>query len=364
MIRLRQVLIAAAAALVALSLASTASSARARTQGCGDTTVAATAVTSTSATLHGHSGCATNVGGPHIINYRYGTTAAYGTTVTATTVIGAAGIDQPWTITGLAPGTLYHFAFEFNGHVSAIDLTFTTSPAAPAGSESSDLAITQTASPTSLTAGGDVTYTLVATNAAGATAIGVTVRDTLPAGLAYVSATTTKGSCTREVSCSIGTLARGESATITIVATANVAGSITNAAEVGGTNPDPNVAANNRASTTVQVNAAASATTTAATTTQSSANTSTPRARKITAAVQDGRAVGKVTSSSANCVTGTTVLLMAAGHAGASGPLTAGSYSIKLPFDLKAFVAQVAQNTTRIGTVCAGASSVRVTVTK
>lgn len=53
---------------------------------------------------------------------------------------------------------------------------------------SADLSLTKTASPDPVIAGEDLTYTLVVTNAGPSDAAGVTVTDTLPAGIAFVSA--------------------------------------------------------------------------------------------------------------------------------------------------------------------------------
>ena len=306
MLFLRNILLLGAAALVALSIAAGAFGAAQRSSGCSVVTAAATAITQNSATLHGHLSC-----GSGTMTYKYGATTAYGSTASVTSPASGTA-DQPVTITGLAPGRTYHFAFDVSG-ITGTDFSFTTlgSPS----DESADLAITQSVIPGSVGAGGSVTYTLVATNVAGATALGVTVRDALPAGLAFVSASTTKGSCTKEVSCSIGSLDKGESATVTIVATANVAGSIVNVAEVGATNPDPNVGANNRASTTVTVTAPAAATTTAGTTTTSATSDKrrTVATRSITAKPGVGWIAAFLQSSELACVKNALVRLERAG---------------------------------------------------
>src|SRR5512143_2179392 len=57
-----------------------------------------------------------------------------------------------------------------------------------------DLALTKTASPTSVWVGDTVSFSLGVTSA-GAATTNVTLTDTLPAGLAYVSATPSQGSC-------------------------------------------------------------------------------------------------------------------------------------------------------------------------
>ncbi|MGK2858389.1 MAG: hypothetical protein ACSLFQ_14410, partial [Thermoanaerobaculia bacterium] len=98
-----------------------------------------------------------------------------------------------------------------------------------------DVSITKTALPASVAVGANVTYTLTVTNNGPDTADAVTVTDPLPAGMTWVSTVTTLGSCsgTNVVSCSLGNMANGASATITIVATANAGGNKLNQAGIG-----------------------------------------------------------------------------------------------------------------------------------
>ncbi len=76
-----------------------------------------------------------------------------------------------------------------------------------------DLAIVKTASPTTVTAGGQVTYTLAVTNNGPDDASNATVSDPLPAGETLVSATPSQGTCSGST-CSLGTIAHGGSAQI------------------------------------------------------------------------------------------------------------------------------------------------------
>jgi uncharacterized repeat protein (TIGR01451 family) len=94
-----------------------------------------------------------------------------------------------------------------------------------------------------------VTYTLVVTNYGQGAASGVVVNDPVPNGASLVSASSTQGPCDASVSCSVGSLAKGASATITIVVTATAAGPITNTATVAGDQKDP-VGTNNGATVT------------------------------------------------------------------------------------------------------------------
>jgi uncharacterized repeat protein (TIGR01451 family) len=117
-----------------------------------------------------------------------------------------------------------------------------------------DLAITKTG-PARVAADGDVSWTLVATNNGPSTATGVTVDDTLPGGVSLSSANPSQGSCSGSLGCSLGTLARGASAQIQVVAhvPASLQGTtLTNRAKIGGDQPDPNPG-NNEASASTQV---------------------------------------------------------------------------------------------------------------
>jgi uncharacterized repeat protein (TIGR01451 family) len=106
-----------------------------------------------------------------------------------------------------------------------------------------DLGIVKTDSPDPVAAGGTLTYTLLVTNNGPSLATGVTVADTLPAGLTFVSGTATQGTVSATngtVTAILGNLAAGDSATITL--TTSVAGSlqgeIVNTASVSGNETD------------------------------------------------------------------------------------------------------------------------------
>ena len=90
-----------------------------------------------------------------------------------------------------------------------------------------DLQVIKTDSPDPVNAGDPLTYGIVVNNLGPNTALGVSVSDTIPAGLTVTSATWTRvspagsGSCTGTTTrtCAIGNLNSGSSATVTIVAT-------------------------------------------------------------------------------------------------------------------------------------------------
>ena len=113
-------------------------------------------------------------------------------------------------------------------------------------------------SPDPVNVGSDLTYTLTATNNGPTSATGVTVTDPLPAGVSFVSATPSQGSCsgTTTVTCNLGALANGASAIVTIVVQPGAAGTLTNPASVSGDQPDP-TPGNNDASVDTTVEAPA-----------------------------------------------------------------------------------------------------------
>jgi uncharacterized repeat protein (TIGR01451 family) len=111
-----------------------------------------------------------------------------------------------------------------------------------------DLSITETADKAAARVGDTITYTLaVKNNSSYNTATAVSVSDALPANLQLVSATASVGTCSA-ATCSLGDLAKGATATITLLARATGEGTAADTATLTSTTPDPN-SANNAAST-------------------------------------------------------------------------------------------------------------------
>lgn len=120
--------------------------------------------------------------------------------------------------------------------------TFYVADAGAVGGPAADLELTKSDDPDPVAVGATLTYTLVATNTGPNLATGVIITDTVPASLTGVTATSPDATCTvsgRLVTCTVGELAVGETATVTISGTTTTDGRITNTAAVAGERPDP-----------------------------------------------------------------------------------------------------------------------------
>jgi uncharacterized repeat protein (TIGR01451 family) len=116
-----------------------------------------------------------------------------------------------------------------------------------------DLSLVKTDSPDPVRVKEVLTYTLTVTNGGPDDATAVTVEDQLPAGVQFVSATASQGTCTQAggvVTCSLGSLANGASATVTIKVRPTAKGTLSNTAEVEAAEPDPNPGNNSDTETT------------------------------------------------------------------------------------------------------------------
>jgi uncharacterized repeat protein (TIGR01451 family) len=119
-----------------------------------------------------------------------------------------------------------------------------------------DLELSKAASLATVSAGGQVQYTLTVKNNGPSEATNVVAADPLPAQLAAVSAQPSQGSCSiaHGVVCQLGTIDVGASAQIVVTAetAASSTGKVTNTAVVAGGQTDPNPQ-NNSASATIEV---------------------------------------------------------------------------------------------------------------
>lgn len=117
-----------------------------------------------------------------------------------------------------------------------------------------DLTITNVDSPDPVTQGNNLTYNLTVTNNGPSNATGVSVTDTLPGGVTFISALPNQGSCsgTTTITCNLGSLVKGGSATIAILVNVNLStsGNISNTATVSGGGGVDNPANNSATATT------------------------------------------------------------------------------------------------------------------
>ncbi|MGH9961314.1 MAG: PQQ-dependent sugar dehydrogenase, partial [Pyrinomonadaceae bacterium] len=165
-------------------------------------------------------------------------TDATSKTATLTVTIGASTplANYPINITGTA-GTI----------VNTIPVTLSViSPS------SVDLSLTKSASPNPGQVGLNLSYRVTVTNNGPALATNVSLIDTLPSGVSFVSATPSQGSCngTGPVNCTLGNLAVGGTAVITVVVTPSVTGSIMNTATVSAGETDFDTSNNSATITT------------------------------------------------------------------------------------------------------------------
>lgn len=116
-----------------------------------------------------------------------------------------------------------------------------------------DLSVTKTGTPNPVVAGQKETYTITVTNNGPSTATGVTAQDAWSAatgikgGIAFKSVSTSQGMCTQSgagISCNLGSLASGASATVTLVLQPRSKGTLSDTATTTGNEYDPNTANN------------------------------------------------------------------------------------------------------------------------
>lgn len=129
------------------------------------------------------------------------------------------------------------------------DLTNNSSTVTPVpGTTQANLAVLKTVNNATPLVGSDVVFTIVASNMGLGNATGVRVTDLLPVGYTFVSSTVTSGTFSNTNGLwTVGNLASGTSATLTITAKVNAVGPYANTASVTGNEPDPDL--NNNTST-------------------------------------------------------------------------------------------------------------------
>jgi trimeric autotransporter adhesin len=146
-----------------------------------------------------------------------------------------------WGSNGLAfraPNGVFSFRSNLITDLSAVD---------------ADLGVSLAAS-NSATTGANATFTATVTDNGPSAATGVVFSAGLTGNAQFVSATASQGSCTQAppIECSLGSLANGAKATVSVVVLPMASGALVASAQVNGSETDP-VAANNSATASIAV---------------------------------------------------------------------------------------------------------------
>jgi uncharacterized repeat protein (TIGR01451 family) len=116
-----------------------------------------------------------------------------------------------------------------------------------------DLSVAKRGAPNPLVVGQTLTYTITTANNGSQAMTGVRLADQLPSGVSFGGATSSQGSCSKQndtLSCHIGTLAGGASATVTLEVKPTSYGAITNTVSGSTNESDPNPYNNSQSETT------------------------------------------------------------------------------------------------------------------
>ncbi len=181
------------------------------------------------------------------------------------TEVGYLDVYPPDNVTNYG-GTWAHYPFFHSGNVpiTTIGPGYGTMPAEffVLRPLFADLKATVTDAPDPVAVGQNVTYTFTVRNQGPTYSSNTTLTDVLPATMTNVSATPSQGTCsgTATVTCNLGRIEHDGQATVTIVARADAAGTVTNAAVASATENDTRPADNTAtAQTTVTQSAVAAA---------------------------------------------------------------------------------------------------------
>jgi uncharacterized repeat protein (TIGR01451 family) len=183
--------------------------------------------------------------------------------VTVTPSAGTTWTSPTWTIGAMANGgnatlTIVATVLASGPYANTATITGTqtdpvlannTSTVTPAPVPITDLSVVKTVDNLTPNVGSNVTFTIAAHNGGPSPATGVSVTDNLPAGYSLVSATPSAGTTWTSPTWTIGAMANGGNATLTIVATVLASGPYANTATITGAQTDP-VLANNTSTVT------------------------------------------------------------------------------------------------------------------
>lgn len=169
---------------------------------------------------------------------------AIGTCVPADCMTDSAG-KVTFSYTGTKEGDdTINAAITVDGSRQTATASKTWTAGTPPTGHGADVSIVKTG-PSTLRSGKHIIYTLTVKNAGPGAAADATVTDTLPAGLTFPEAKSTKGTCsvvvaTNAITCNLGSLAKDETQIVTVIARLDqLHGTITNTASVSSTTTDP-----------------------------------------------------------------------------------------------------------------------------
>ncbi|HEY8670566.1 MAG TPA: hypothetical protein VIL63_07000, partial [Terriglobales bacterium] len=149
--------------------------------------------------------------------------------------------------TTLNPGVPYGATAGVSGFI-ARPFTLNSTPGPHSAAVCTDMSISKSGAPSPVLQTHTLTYTVTVKNLGPSAANTVQMVDALPSQVTFVSATPTRGSCSQSagvVTCNLGNMNNGETATITIVTTATVGPALTvNTAVVNSATADANLANN------------------------------------------------------------------------------------------------------------------------
>jgi uncharacterized repeat protein (TIGR01451 family) len=158
------------------------------------------------------------------------------------------------------PSTIYiHDTWDYSDHSMTwggtySDMQHTGVTVLRLADGSADMSIAIAGSPSSVIVGGNITYTITATNNGPNGTTNVTVTDALPAEVTFVSATPSQGTCsdTSTFTCNLGTINNGNSATISLVVKTTAAkAALNNTVAVTSDLNDPDLSNNSDSAGTV-----------------------------------------------------------------------------------------------------------------
>ncbi|KQQ92939.1 hypothetical protein ASF62_14210 [Leifsonia sp. Leaf325] len=168
------------------------------------------------------------------------------------------------TVTDAAAGTSVtnEAQLDYVAQTVGSPFTYRVRPVSTPVEEVANLAVTKTVAPDPSEAGGPVSFSMLVVNNGPNPARGVVLTDPIPAGITVTGTTATQGSCAADadpVSCELGTLASGASATVVVTGRTDPGStetSVTDIATVTSTTSDPDLS-DNTAGATAQLAQAA-----------------------------------------------------------------------------------------------------------